>query len=133
MELYELSPQRVSRSLRLGRFSTSIGRLHAKSAVVDRDKVFIGSMNFDPRSDQHNTEMGMFIESPALAEQLLKLVTVLRQQGAYKVSLAPNGKDLQWTTSGAGGVEQIVEEPETDIWTRLMLEVLSVLVPEGLL
>ena len=133
MELYELSPQRVSRSLRLGRFSTSIGRLHAKSAVVDRDKVFIGSMNFDPRSDQHNTEMGMFIESPALAEQLLKLVTVLRQQGAYKVSLAPNGKDLQWTTPGAGGVEQTVEEPETDIWTRLMLEVLSVLVPEGLL
>ena len=133
MELYELSPQRVSRSLRLGRFSTSIGRLHAKSAVVDRDKVFIGSMNFDPRSDQHNTEMGMFIESPALAEQLLKLVTVLRQQGAYKVSLAPNGKDLQWTTSGAGGVEQTVEEPETDFWTRLMLEVLSVLVPEGLL
>ena len=31
MELYELSPQRVSRSVRLGRFSTSIGRLHAKS------------------------------------------------------------------------------------------------------
>ncbi len=27
-------------------------------------RVFIGSMNFDPRSDQHNTEMGLFIESP---------------------------------------------------------------------
>jgi putative cardiolipin synthase len=133
MELYELSPQRVSRSLRLGRFSTSIGRLHAKSAVVDRARVFIGSMNFDPRSNQHNTEMGMFIESPVLAEQVLKLVGVIRQQGVYHVTLKENGKDLQWTTSVAGGGEVIVEEPETDIWSRMMLELLSVLVPEGLL
>ena len=84
MNLYELSPQKVSRSLRLGRFSTSIGRLHAKSAVVDGEHVFIGSMNFDPRSDQHNTEMGLFIQSPQLAQQMLKLVDVIRQQGAYR-------------------------------------------------
>jgi cardiolipin synthase C len=133
MNLYELSPQKVSRSLRLGRFSTSIGRLHAKSAVVDGDRVFIGSMNFDPRSNQHNTEFGLFIQSPQIAQQVLKLVDVIRQQGAYKVTLAENGKDLIWTTSGPGGTEQIVEEPETDAWSRMMLEVLSVLVPEGLL
>jgi putative cardiolipin synthase len=133
MNLYELSPQKVSRSLRLGRFSTSIGRLHAKSAVVDHERVFIGSMNFDPRSDHHNTEMGLFIQSPALALQMLKLVDVIRQQGAYKVTIAENGKDLVWTTVGPGGQEQVVEEPETDVWSRMMLEVLSVLVPEGLL
>ena len=133
VNLYELSPQKVSRSLRLGRFSTSIGRLHAKSAVVDKERVFIGSMNFDPRSDQHNTEMGLFIQSPQLAQQVLKLVEVIRQQGAYKVTLAANGKDLVWTTTGPGGKEQVVEEPETDAWTRLMLEVLSVIAPEGLL
>jgi len=133
MNLYELSPQKVSRSLRLGRFSTSIGRLHAKSAVVDGDRVFIGSMNFDPRSDQHNTEMGLFIQSPQLAQQMLKLVDVIRQQGAYKVVLAPNGKDMIWTTTGPGGREEVVEEPETDLWTRIMLEVLSVIAPEGLL
>jgi putative cardiolipin synthase len=133
MNLYELSPQKVSRSLRLGRFSTSIGRLHAKSAVVDGERVFIGSMNFDPRSDQHNTEMGLFIQSPQLAQQMLKLVDLIRQQGAYKVVLAPNGKDMIWTTSVPGGREEVVEEPETDIWTRIMLEVLSVIAPEGML
>jgi putative cardiolipin synthase len=133
MNLYELSPQKVSRSLRLGRFSTSIGRLHAKSAVVDGERVFIGSLNFDPRSDQHNTEIGLFIQSPQLAQQVLKLVDVIRQQGAYKVTLAANGKDLVWTTTGPGGREEVVEEPETDIWTRIMLEVLSVIAPEGLL
>jgi putative cardiolipin synthase len=133
INLYELSPQKVSRSLRLGRFSTSIGRLHAKSAVVDGERVFIGSMNFDPRSDQHNTEMGLFIQSPQIAQQVLKLVDVIRQQGAYKVVLAPNGKDMIWTTTGPGGREEVVEEPETDVWTRIMLEVLSVIAPEGLL
>jgi cardiolipin synthase C len=133
MNLYELSPQKVSRSLRLGRFSTSIGRLHAKSAVVDGEHVFIGSMNFDPRSDQHNTEMGLFIQSPQLAQQMLKLVDVIRQQGAYRVTLAANGKDLVWTTTGPGGREEVVDEPETDAWSRIMLEVLSVIAPEGLL
>jgi len=133
MNLYELSPQKVSRSLRLGRFSTSIGRLHAKSAVVDKERVFIGSMNFDPRSDQHNTEMGLFIQSPQIAQQVLKLVEVIRQQGAYKVTLAENGKDLVWSTTGPGGQEVVVEEPETDAWSRIMLEVLSVIAPEGLL
>jgi putative cardiolipin synthase len=124
---------RVSRSLRLGRFSTSIGRLHAKSAVVDGERVFIGSMNFDPRSDQHNTEMGLFIESPTLAQQVLKLIDVIKSQGAYNVRLAPNGTDLQWVTTGAGGKEELVEEPETDVWTRIMLEILSVIAPEDLL
>jgi putative cardiolipin synthase len=131
IELYELSPMRVSRSLRLGRFSTSIGRLHAKSAVIDREKVFIGSMNFDPRSDRHNTEMGLFIESPVLAQQVLKLVEVIKSQGAYRVRLAADGMSLLWTTvASAGQAEVQVEEPETDLWSRLMLEVLSVLVPE---
>ena len=94
--------------------------------------MFIGSINFDPPSDQHNTEMGLFIESPVIAAQVLKLVGVIRQQGAYRVTLAENGKDLVWTTT-IGGEQRIVEEPETDIWSRIMLEVLSVLVPEGLL
>jgi cardiolipin synthase C len=101
--------------------------------VVDKERVFIGSMNFDPRSDQHNTEMGLFIQSPALAQQVLKLVDVIRQQGAYKVALAANGKDLVWTTTGPSGREEVVEEPETDAWSRIMLEVLSVIAPEGLL
>jgi putative cardiolipin synthase len=44
--------------------------LHSKAVVVDRRKVFVGSMNFDPRSADINTEMGVIIDSPVLAEQL---------------------------------------------------------------
>lgn len=35
--------------------------LHAKSMVVDRQFVMIGSHNFDPRSDDYNTESGIII------------------------------------------------------------------------
>jgi putative cardiolipin synthase len=38
--------------------------------VFDRQRVFIGSMNFDRRSMHLNTEVGLIIDSPALAEQI---------------------------------------------------------------
>ena len=31
-------------------------------------------MNFDPRSEKHNTELGLLIRSRALTAQLMKLV-----------------------------------------------------------
>ena len=36
VDLYELSPTRTQRNKRLGTFGTSLGRLHAKTAVIDR-------------------------------------------------------------------------------------------------
>ena len=47
VDLYELSPTRIQRNRRLGFPGASLGRLHAKLAVVDRSVVFIGSMNLD--------------------------------------------------------------------------------------
>ena len=40
--------------------------LHGKFVIVDRQTLFVGSLNLDPRSIDLNTEMGMFIESPAI-------------------------------------------------------------------
>ncbi|MGA7279015.1 MAG: phospholipase D family protein, partial [Desulfocapsaceae bacterium] len=40
--------------------------LHAKALVIDRDKVFIGSANLDPRSLRLNTEMGLLVYSESL-------------------------------------------------------------------
>lgn len=45
--------------------------LHAKSLVVDGKIAMVGSHNFDPRSDNYNTESGVIIHDPAFAEQLL--------------------------------------------------------------
>lgn len=44
--------------------------LHAKSLVVDGATAMVGSHNFDPRSDNYNTESGVIIHDAAFAEQL---------------------------------------------------------------
>ncbi|MEP4076248.1 phospholipase D-like domain-containing protein [Haloferula sp.] len=43
--------------------------LHAKAAVVDRKRVFIGSFNFSPRSRNLKTEMGILVDSPQLVKK----------------------------------------------------------------
>src|SRR5690606_31187714 len=65
-ELYEFRP--VSRGENTpGAHGTSSGvSLHSKALVVDGRRVFIGSMNFDPRSRHLNTELGVVVDSPAL-------------------------------------------------------------------
>ena len=65
----------VPRRLRRRRVATSFFRasasgLHAKSFVIDGRQLFVGSMNFDPRSWRLNTEMGFVIDSPRLAHRL---------------------------------------------------------------
>ncbi|HET7611578.1 MAG TPA: phospholipase D family protein [Rhodanobacteraceae bacterium] len=44
--------------------------LHAKSLVVDGAIAMVGSHNFDPRSDNYNTESGVIIDDKAFAAQL---------------------------------------------------------------
>jgi phosphatidylserine/phosphatidylglycerophosphate/cardiolipin synthase-like enzyme len=41
--------------------------MHAKSIVIDRRIAMIGSHNFDPRSDDLNTENGLIVWDPAFA------------------------------------------------------------------
>src|SRR4029450_11154038 len=93
--LYELSSVRLKKNKRMFLYSASLGRLHAKLLVIDRRKVFVGSMNLDPRSAITNTEMGAVIESSELAHELLRVIDIDRLQSAYRVRLAPQG-GLQW-------------------------------------
>ena len=49
---------------------SSRASLHAKTYVIDRKILVIGSMNLDPRSANLNTELALVIHSPALAGQV---------------------------------------------------------------
>ena len=72
VELYELSPIKAARGpARRKLFRVSVGGLHTKALVFDRAELFIGSMNFDPRSDHYNSEMGLIVHSPELAREAL--------------------------------------------------------------
>src|SRR5437867_1506217 len=133
VEVYELSPTRVTRNWKLGMFGTSHGRLHAKTAVIDRKTIFIGSMNFDPRSEKHNTEMGIIIQSPQLAKEVLRLMDLDKLQASYRVLLAEDGQTLNWLTFDEDGETILDKEPDVGFWKKLWLKILAPLAPVELL
>ena len=134
VDLYEVSPTLIrANTLRFGNYGLSIGRLHAKAAVIDRKTVFVGSFNFDPRSDRHNTEMGLFIYSTELAQELLRLMDIVKLDGSYRLRLASDGGRVEWVTSAPNGEEVLTSEPETPPPRRLLLELLAPFTPEDLL
>ena len=135
VDLYELSPNRVRKNTpRFGKYGQSIGRLHAKCAVIDRKTVFVGSLNFDPRSDKHNTEMGLFIHSAELAQELLRLMEFVKLDGSYQLRLASDGsRRVEWVIRSPDGEEVLTSEPETTPWRQLLLNVLTPFTPEDLL
>ena len=133
VDLYELSPTRTQQTKRLGMFGTSLGRLHAKTAVIDRKTIFIGSMNLDPRSASTNTEFGMFIESPALAKELLRVINISKLDSAYRLRLDPKTGRLEWLTLEDDKEVVLGVEPESSFWLRVHNMLLGWFVPEQLL
>jgi putative cardiolipin synthase len=72
VELYEMNKKltRQQRKDKKGPGGSSKASLHAKAFVLDREKVFIGSLNLDPRSFYENSEIGLVIEQREIAERM---------------------------------------------------------------
>jgi putative cardiolipin synthase len=71
--------------------------LHAKTMVIDRRIVFIGSFNMDPRSTHLNTELGVLIDSPELAAELAaQLERDMAPENSYELALDPSGRGVAW-------------------------------------
>ncbi len=111
----------------------AVGRSHAKLLVIDGRKSFVGSMNMDLRSSRLNTELGLFVDSTALARNLTDLIDGARNLGSYHLRLAEPGDRLQWvgTTNGVEAVHDV--EPDVGLGTRLQLRLLFPFVSEDLL
>jgi len=136
VEIHEISPASLSSaSGRLGRFGRSIGRLHAKVAVIDRRLLFIGSMNLDARSALANTEVGLVIESPALVEQAsTTLFRNLVDSASYELRLTADRAGIEWIeTQPDGAIVIHSREPDHGWLLRLRLWLLSRFVGEDLL
>jgi putative cardiolipin synthase len=99
--------------------------LHSKAMVIDREQVYIGSMNFDPRSALLNTEMGVFIESPGLGEALAKLIERdIQPVNSWQVELAGDGR-LHWIDDE----ETVTRQPARNWWQRVQ-DVIFKVVPK---
>jgi putative cardiolipin synthase len=134
IELYEVSPTLARDVGAFGIFGLTFRRLHAKVAVFDNQRLFVGSMNFDPRSAWSNTESGLLIESPPLAYQVHNLLADEHNAGIYRLRLAADGETIQWWSRGPdGNMHFTIEEPDVT-WTLQMQQMLlEPLVAEELL
>ena len=132
VELDELRPTPGAERAQLGAFGSSKASLHAKVLIVDRKTVFLGSFNVDPRSALENTEMGLRIESPQLAEQVIALLRAHGDEGRYQVQIAADGH-LQWVTGKPGEEERFDLEPDASPLLKLALHLLAPFAPEQML
>jgi putative cardiolipin synthase len=133
VELYEWSPVRSGRVFRQLLRGETVLRLHVKCALIDGHHVYLGSMNFDPRSRNFNTEFALLIHSPELAAQVAGFVNVMKRAGSYRVHLAGDGQTLRWSHGDGEGEQFEALEPDSDLWSRWLLDLLSPFVPEELL
>jgi len=107
--------------------------LHGKTLSVDRSRVFVGSFNLDQRSANLNTEMGVMIEDPRLADLLSDWVDRAPQTVAYEVILAPDGHGLEWIELTGQGEIRYRKEPKVGFFKRLYVKFLGWLPIEPLL
>ena len=123
VEIYELRRDSVSPTVMEKKTVAGGGSkaaLHTKAIVFDRESIFVGSFNLDPRSATINTEMGLYVEDPELARQLIAYMDEgVQPRNAYRVMLDENGK-MVWRTQKDGAPVTYKTEPESTFWQRFM-------------
>ncbi len=110
---------------------SSSASLHAKTFAVDRSRIFVGSFNLDPRSSRLNTEMGLVLESPALAGQLSDAFEGIIPRNAYELRL--EGDQVVWIEQTPDGELRHTRTPGVGTMRSLWIAFLSVLPIEWLL
>jgi putative cardiolipin synthase len=141
VQIYELKPDPLQDATREKSSAKGVGgsggsggsaaSLHAKTFAIDRRRAFVGSFNFDPRSYSLNTELGVVIESPRLADSISATLDRDLARSAYEVVLKDGG--LEWVERTDQGEVRYDKEPKTGFWKRFGVGFMSILPIEWLL
>lgn len=135
VELYEVRAQ-LGNAKGSGESSAAIlsgnYALHAKLFVFDRQRLYVGSMNFDERSHHLNTETGLIIDSPELARQAAaRFEAMTAPANSYALALRENPTSgpspLIWRTQEDGKNIEYDSEPTRSAWDRMKVQFLSLL------
>jgi len=130
VKIYELkadSKTKASRSLR--RSGKAKSGLHAKTYIFDRKNIFIGSFNFDQRSANINSEVGIVYEIPEMADLLGRSVfDESLDEHTFRVELSvTNPGKIEWVEHRNGVEIRHSKDPYTSGWRRFNESVFSIL------
>ena len=124
VELYELN-KITSKEERRAWSSGEIGRgkssLHAKVFTVDRETIFIGSLNLDARSVKQNTEIGVVFDSPEIAGRMADNFDEHIDEVGFRLTLeedAQGVEQLRWHGLVEGKPQTFTTDPHTGFWRR---------------
>jgi putative cardiolipin synthase len=119
VKIYEVRPDAGVSGSEYVAGSAARATLHTKAFMVDRHDVFIGSFNFDPRSANINTELGVIIHSDSFAESMLDNIDHKIKYNTYELFLNEKGK-LRWREFNGDDVTIHEKEPSTSWWNRFV-------------
>ena len=132
VELYEMNKKltRKQRKEKKGLSSSSKASLHAKAFILDREKVFIGSLNLDPRSFYENTEIGLMLNSKKVATTMADIISKDMNQLAFRLELHTDEEgfeEILWHGYENGNPITFDTEPYSSFWRRLGVSIMSLL------
>lgn len=141
VELYEFLPalpeeelnaekKELSKQAKINLKGLSRSSLHAKLMAIDEKQVFIGSFNFDPRSANLNSEIGVILNSPPLAAEVHRTMDANLKKYAFKLVLDAENK-INWQRETPNGIRTYTKEPKMKWWQRIGVKMISWLPIEG--
>jgi cardiolipin synthase C len=126
VKIYEVRPDAEVAGSEIFAASGAKATLHTKAFIIDRKELFIGSFNFDPRSAFINTEMGVIIRHPEMAEYFAGKVDAALPNQTYEVFLN-NEEKLRWRGWENGKQVIYQKEPQTSWSQRFKKSILGLL------
>jgi putative cardiolipin synthase len=130
VKIYEVRPDADVSGSEIVAASGAKATLHTKAFIVDRRELFIGSFNFDPRSANINTELGVIIKSPQMARQFAEIVDDRVATQTYEVFLVDDDQ-LRWRSTENGEEVIFKNEPQTTWWQRFVAGFMQILPIRG--
>ncbi len=94
---------------------SSRSSLHAKMILIDGKILFVGSMNWDPRSAYLNTEMAFVVEQKEFVLLSLNKLPDSLSQNAYQIVIHEG--QVGWKDALSG--EIFTSEPDASVWRKM--------------
>jgi len=94
--------------------------MHTKLVVIDRDEVFAGSLNFDPRSVKLNTEVGVFVDSHQFGGFMHDEIQKQVRNFTYRLLLTEKGA-LRWHYDNPKASSVTGQEPGSTLFKRAII------------